>query len=207
MYKHFVFDVDGTLLDSEIVVLSTLSRIVEEELGIKKSNEELFFTLGIPSLEALKLLGIQNREQVKTRWDLYMQEKLDLIVLFDGIKNILDELYKKKIIMGIVTSRSRDALNKMFNNLDLNKYFNYIVCKEDTHYHKPKPDPLLKYLELAKADPSSVIYIGDTHYDSICAFNANIDFGLALWGAKSTLDINAKYIFVKPCDILDLIVS
>lgn len=46
-FKHIVFDVDGTLIDSETAVLKSLQKTLQEE-GIKKSLEELKFALGIP---------------------------------------------------------------------------------------------------------------------------------------------------------------
>ncbi len=203
MYLNFVFDVDGTLIDSENVIISTLSKVVEK-YGIKKENKELSFVLGIPGVEALRLLGIKNIKQAKEEWDFYLRHESKSLVLFNGIRNMLDALYNKDITMGIVTSRTRNALDKLFDNLDLKKYFKYTVCVDDTLNHKPQPAPLLKYLELSGADPSSVIYIGDTLYDSLCAINAEIDFGLASWGAKTITDINAEYIFKQPQDIFDL---
>ena len=57
-----------------------------------------------------------------------------------------------------------------------------IICADDTAEHKPKPGPLLKYMEYTGARPSEVLYVGDTVYDMQCARGAGVDFALARWG-------------------------
>ena len=195
---------DGTLIDSENVILSTLGMVIEEELGIKKSHAELSLSLGIPDTETLKMFGIKNIEQVKIKWENYLNEQNHKLVLFNGIISLLEELNNRDLNLGIVTSRTKKALTILLDKLELNQYFEKIVCMDDTRKHKPEADPMLKYLEIAEADPMDVIYIGDTRYDSMCAKAANVDFGLALWGAKSSHDVDADYIFRGPPDILDL---
>jgi phosphoglycolate phosphatase-like HAD superfamily hydrolase len=87
----------------------------------------------------------------------------------------------------------------------LNDFFKLAVCADDTEKHKPNPDPILKFIEISGDDKSKTIYIGDTKYDMECAFGAGIDFALALWGAKSSIGINANYILESPSQVLDLI--
>lgn len=67
------------------------------------------------------------------------------------------------------------------------------------------PEPLLKFIELSEVDKSETIYIGDTKYDLDCALGAGIDFALALWGAKSSIGIDANYILENPKQILELV--
>jgi len=50
------------------------------------------------------------------------------------------------------------------------------------------------------------LYIGDSIYDYECAKGASVDFGVALWGAKSAEDFKeAAHLFEKPKNILKLI--
>ena len=54
----------------------------------------------------------------------------------------------------------------------LDDYFTYKVLEEDTVKHKPEAEPLLKYMEIAKAMKDECIYIGDMPSDIQCANNA-----------------------------------
>lgn len=60
MIECVVFDVDGTLLDTEKEVIESLQRIVKEELGQELGYEELVFSLGIPGNVTLERLGIKT---------------------------------------------------------------------------------------------------------------------------------------------------
>ena len=60
MYTHFIFDIDGTLVDTEQTGLQSLHKTVKEMRGEEMSIEDLYYFFGIPSYEASKMLGIGN---------------------------------------------------------------------------------------------------------------------------------------------------
>lgn len=62
-FDYIVFDVDGTLADTEESVLSSLDQIVQEETGKTLPRHELEFALGIPGKDALEKLGIYSRQR------------------------------------------------------------------------------------------------------------------------------------------------
>jgi len=83
-------------------------------------------------------------------------------------------------------------------------YFNFVISADDTARHKPNPDPLLKFVELAMANISKSVYIGDSYYDYLCAENSGIDFALALWGQKNSKSIEADHILETPSEVFEL---
>mgnify|MGYP000870994697 FL=1 len=205
MYNCIIFDIDGTLLDNETAILLSLQRIVQEELNKNLSLDELRFSLGIPSEVSLRQLGINNILDSCIKWNKYFKEYTHHVKIFDGIKDTLIKLNEMKILTGIVTSKTREEFLNDFAVLDLNEYFKFVVCADDTEKHKPNPDPILHFLKQSGANKSKSIYIGDTKYDMECAFGAGVDFALALWGAKSSAGINANYFLEHPKQILELI--
>lgn len=207
MYNYIIFDIDGTILDTEIAVLSSLQKLVLEELNKNLSFDELRFALGIPGEVTLNKLGIINIFECNARWNKYLKEYFHHVKVFDGIKDTLIRLNEIGILTGIVTSKTKEEFLNDFVPFGLNKYFKLVVCADDTEKHKPNPDPILKFIELSCADKSKTIYIGDTKYDMDCALGAGIDFALALWGAKSSEGINAKYILENPKQILEHILQ
>ena len=66
-FDHIVFDVDGTLADTEESVLSSLGQIIQEETGKTLPRHELEFALGIPGKDALEKLGIYSQATLD-RW-------------------------------------------------------------------------------------------------------------------------------------------
>lgn len=57
-YEHIVFDIDGTLIDTEYAVLHSLQETIMELSGEEIPVSELTFALGITGADALKILGI-----------------------------------------------------------------------------------------------------------------------------------------------------
>ncbi|WP_430535684.1 HAD family hydrolase [Listeria rocourtiae] len=198
MYKTVIFDVDGTLLDTEQVVLHAL-RVALSNVGLDYELEDLRFALGITGEKALAKLGVENQDAVMADW-FELEAKLNEEVrIFDGIVEVLSKLDG----VGVVTSKNAGEMETGFYPFGLAPHFDVIVCASDTENHKPHPEPLLRCMELLDADPAATIYIGDATYDMECAHRAGADFGLALWGAKRTDGFeNANLIFEKPSDIL-----
>ena len=205
MYSYIIFDIDGTILDTEIAVLSSLQKLLFEELNRNFSFEDLRFALGIPGEVTLNKLGITNLLESNEKWNRYFKEYFHSVKVFDYIKDTLIKLKEMGISTGIVTSKTKEEFINDFVPFGLTNYFELIVCADDTEKHKPNPDPILKFIELSGADKSKSIYVGDTKYDMECAVSAGIDFALALWGAKSSTGISANYIFKNPKQILELI--
>lgn len=198
MYKAIVFDVDGTILDTERAVLHSLQAVLAEE-GLAYELDELRFVLGITGAAAVDQLAILDEEVILAKWIEREASYIEEVEIFEGIHKVLHAIPES----GVVTSKNALEMEKGFYPFNIHDHFQAIVCASDTENHKPHPDPLLKGLSLLGREPDEVIYIGDSIYDMKCAHAASVHFGLALWGAKSTEGFEAaEYIFEKPEDIL-----
>lgn len=202
-YKHIIFDIDGTLIDTEYAVLHSLQETLLL-LGKKYSIKELSFALGITGEDALKQLEICNIDKTLDIWDKNMDKYREKIILFDGIKDILLVLVKKGYKLGIITSKTKGEFNSDFDDFGITNLFETIICADDSLKHKPNPEPMLKYIEVSNIRPEEALYIGDSQYDAICSKSANVDFGLAVWGHKKK-DVFADYYFNIPEDILEVL--
>ncbi|MCM3768334.1 HAD family hydrolase [Neobacillus niacini] len=205
MYNTIIYDVDGTLIDTEKAVLGSLQSMLKIDYGKVVPQQDLYFVLGIPGSKSLPQLGISDIDRANERWNYFMKDFFHSIEVFSGIKDVLDTLKNRNIIQGIVTSKTYEELLNDFVPFGLSSYLTHTVCADDTKKHKPHPEPLIKFLEISGADPKKSIYIGDTIYDYECAKDAGIDFGLALWGCKNYQNIHTKYKFKRPQDIISLL--
>lgn len=201
-YEHIVFDVDGTLIDSEYSILAALVDTLKEIKGKDYTIDELRYVLGIPGAETLKLFEVKDVEYGLELWLKNMDKYKDTIKVFDGVIEVLELLNSKGYKLGIVTSKLREEFDHDFDRFDLKKYFSTIVCADDTILHKPYPEPLLKYMELNELNNKDLIYIGDTEYDYKCAKGANVYFALALWTENSHDELDAEIRLYKPLDII-----
>ena len=205
-YKHIIFDIDGTLIDTEFAVLHSLQETIKGLSCKEIPCSELRFALGITGKDALKKLGIKDISYAIELWDKNMRNYTNTIKVFDGIFELLKNLQSQDYEMGIVTSKTREEFIHDFCPFGISHYFKTIICADDTQKHKPNAAPILKYMELSKTAPNKVLYIGDSKYDSKCAKNAGIDFALAVWGSHNK-NIEADYFLESPTDLLSVITS
>lgn len=201
-YKHIIFDIDGTMLDSAYADITALQRVIHELQGKKYEPHELHFALGIPGEVTLAQLGIKNVVKANLLWNDYMKEAAHTMRIFDGIRELIIELKGKGVQLGIITSKNKNEYHNDFTPFGLDSFFNTIITVEDSAAPKPSAEPMLAYLKNTGADRQEVLYIGDTLYDRDCAEKAGVDFGLAMWGCHSIKHIYATYYFANPKDVL-----
>jgi HAD superfamily hydrolase (TIGR01549 family) len=203
-YKYVVFDIDGTLIDTRDYYMKELQRLIKEYQGRDVSMPELRPAFGIPGQDGLRAVGFKEEdlERMETVWGEYIAESKTPVKIFDGVTEVLEELIKTRKL-GIVTSKNADEFNT-FGKFGLNRFFDTAVIKDDTEAHKPRPEPILKYLERVGADKSEALYIGDTIFDMKCAQAAGVDCALALWGSVyKPSEVAADYYFNTPAEILE----
>ncbi|SET26917.1 HAD family hydrolase [Paenibacillus sp. NFR01] len=205
MYTNYIFDIDGTLINTEEAVLGSLQKLLKVNFKRDVDQHELSFVLGIPGAVSLRQLGIEDIDLANRYWNDYMRDYQETIHIFEGIQQLLTSLKDHSITTGVVTSKTHQEFQDDFVPFGLAHDLTHVVCANDTKLHKPHPEPLLKFLQISGANAESSIYIGDTIYDYKCAKDAGIDFGLALWGCKQPELIPAKYKFEHPKDVLSLI--
>lgn len=194
-YKHLVFDIDGTLLDTQDIHFTSLKRALKELRGMEMSTEELSFSFGIPGSQTLKLLGLEDTNRGMEVWLKHYEAYVEEVGLhlFDGMQEVLEELRKTEVTLGVITSKMREEYDWNFEKLGLLHYFSYSVTASDTPEGKPSPAPMLEYLRQTGAKPEEVLYFGDTIYDIQCAQAAGTDQALVLWSGVKREGIDATY--------------
>ena len=204
MIKCIIFDVDGTLINTEKAILLSLQKTVKEVAGRSVSLEDLLFTFGIPGRVALERLEVPDVEVALKIWIQYSYDFADKVSVFSGVNETLLALQDKGLKIGIVTSQGKHEAEEILKYYSLRNHFDILVSASDTKKHKPDPEPLNVFLQKANLNAEHVIYIGDTIYDQQCARGAGVAFALALWGAKNP-NIETSYKLNHPNEILALV--
>ena len=199
-FKNIIFDIDGTMVDSYKASYISLKKALEETTHHTFPDEILSKHFGITETKFFEMIGVPYDKNMNNLINVYFNRYLKESPLFDGIIDVLDLLSKKKLTLGVVTSRNKDDY-RQFLQYKITHYFRKIIIAEDTANHKPHPEPLLKIINDLGLKKEETIYIGDTIYDSECAISANVKFGLALWGALDKT-VKADYYFNSPVEIV-----
>lgn len=209
-YQHFIFDLDGTLIDTETAILKTWQYTLEQ-YGYRFSENELKRVLGMTIPKTLKRLGLFPEEDLNKNFvenfEKQWIENYGIFAresdFFPGAKELLGNLKARGCALGIVTSRCKEEYESYFRDFHLEEIFDRIICADDTEKHKPDPEPVCRYVELEQAEPDSCIYIGDMPTDMECARRAGIASGLVLWSGAGFRLGEADYLFRTPRQVYE----
>ena len=204
-YKCFLFDLDGTLLDTAPEFLTCLNALL-------KKNEKKLVTYDFVRNRVSDGVGrlIQDSFIIDENHSEFEELRNDLLEEYDknyllsktfpGVDELLKELTKNKIDWMIVTNKPKKFSQEICEKFEWQHHAKAIVSPEDVN-GKRKPDPESLNAALAKTTikKEQSIYIGDNWRDIEAADNSGIDSALALYGyineenaslLKPTLKIN-----------------
>lgn len=203
--KGILFDLDGTVLNTQKMNIIPLQKLILEELGKEISYDELLEYCAYPGKETIKILGFHDIEKTYEKWVKYVNEFEEGAILYEGFDEVFKRLYEMGIKIGIASSKMKKQYEIDFVPTRLERYIECAVLAEDTIFHKPNPDPLLLGAKLLKLNPENIIYVGDTFADEMASKKAGMKFALASWGSCDLSSISADFILNRPQDILELI--
>lgn len=203
MKSCFIFDIDGTLIDSEAVDHKAMQSALREQ-GMEFSQEQLRPYFGRPGRFALEDLGVSDIDGTMRRWEELAYAELDQIQVFDGIEDTLVALRARGARLGIVTSRTKYQFAQGVAPIGLTHYFDAYVCADEVAHPKPAPDSMLECLRRLDKSAEQAVYIGDGPFDMKCAEAAGVTSVLALWGAHAPENIRSDCRLQSPKEILEL---
>ena len=137
----YIFDVDGTLIDSSVVELPALRQVLDE-YGYAHTPEKLKKAFGMTGTQGLAYFGVPEAQQAEVmhRWESISYSNLSQVKIYDGMVDTLRALRDRGEKLGIVTSRTRSQFAGGVKPLGLDRYFDAIVCSDDVEHPKPAPD-------------------------------------------------------------------
>lgn len=189
-----LFDLDGTVIDSVTLIRESHRHAVRTVLGLDLDDEALVVNVGRPLIEQMRHF---SEEHAETLYHTYREwnhaNTAALLAAYDGIDQLLERLAGTGRPLGIVTSKSRDAVDLAWQVLpEVRDRFGVIVVAEDTPVHKPEPDPVLHALERLGAGTEGACYVGDAPFDIRAGRAAGVATIGVTWGFFSRADLEAE---------------
>jgi pyrophosphatase PpaX len=179
-----VFDLDGTLIDTIPLILESHRHATRTVLGRELPDDLLLSGIGRPLLAQMQVFDPERYQELFDAYRTWNHANTErLLRRFDGIDDVLLRLERAGLRLGIVTSKSRDAVDLAFRIIPAAVTFEAVVTIEDTSRHKPEPEPILLALERLGGDPDDAVYVGDAPYDVQAARAAGCAAVAVTWGA------------------------
>jgi len=169
-----VFDVDGTLVDSQAHILAAMARAFAATGRPSPPREAVLDIVGLSLPVAMARLSPAALLEVPVLVDAYREAFADLRLsagdaalspLYPGARDCLSALASEPwTLLGVATGKSRRGLTHLFELHDLGSTFQTVQVADD-HPSKPHPAMLEACLSETGADAARSVMIGDTTYD------------------------------------------
>lgn len=197
-YKYVLFDLDGTLIDTNKLIIDSFKHTYKACLGLDVSEQEILKYFGEPLIVTLRRYSEEKAEDMFNTYIEYNESRHnDVVTLFDGVQELLEDLKGEGYTLALVTSKRRKVAQMGLDLFDISRHFDAFVALEDTELHKPNPAPVVKALELLGARPAEAIMVGDSVFDIHCAHGADVKAVLVKWSAAHGFqgdDASADYV-------------
>lgn len=188
-FRLIVFDCDGTLVDSQHMIVAAMAAAwrsldlpepdpgaVRRVVGLTLEQAMLVLRPDADERLVARLAAAYRREAVAQRQREDYHEPL-----FPGIREALDAIAGREVLLGIATGKNRRGL---LYTLERHGLADRFVTLQTADRAPSKPHPAMLHQAMAEvgADPGSTVLVGDTSFDMEMALNARAAAIGAGWG-------------------------
>jgi HAD superfamily hydrolase (TIGR01509 family) len=167
-FSAVIFDLDGTLIDSE-PVFRAVAKLAALEFDRCFTDELYLALIGLPSAEVES--GILDAfghdfplNDFRTRFESHWHEHVDMkgIEVKPGVVELIDQLSDRSIPFAIATSTPHERARQSLKRANLDGLFEHLIGGDQIANGKPAPDIYLKAATTIAANPTKCIAVEDS---------------------------------------------
>lgn len=207
--KALLFDFDGTLLNTNDLIVQTFMYIFDEKFPGQYSTEDCLKFIG-PSLKQTfdELTPGETDVMIEKykEWNAINHDSL--VTSYDAVVETLEDLHKLGIKMAIVSTKSSEGLARGLKVLGAEQFFDVIVGSDHVEHVKPHPEPVLSALKKLGVEKEEAIMIGDNSHDIEGGKNAGVRTAGVAWSAKGVdylMSYEPTYMLYHMRDLLEIV--
>ncbi|MGC8762283.1 MAG: HAD family hydrolase [Acidobacteriota bacterium] len=195
-----VFDLDGTLIDSQEDVLAAFGAAFRALRLPMPPRERLLRVIGL-RLETCFLPFVGDDEAQAAEGALrfrehYAAHHLDHTLPYPGAEEALARL-SRRFALGLCTMKRRDFLEKILRAFRWEGHFRAVLGSEEGFPPKPDPAMLREVLRRLAVEPRRALYVGDTWMDAAMAEKAGVPFAFAAYGYGDGAALDGLPVFLR----------
>ena len=196
--KLFIFDLDGTLVDTAPDFKNSINYMLNELNESEVSLEEIRNWVGYGARELIRRTVVDKNiphdeqrieEMLKIFLLHYTHNIDDDSVLFNNVRNVLEFLKNNEIKLAVCTNKMERLSNILLEKLNVLHMFDYLVGGDSLSKSKPDPFPLLNICEKLNTQISDSVMIGDSVTDLNAGKGAGMPVVLVSYGYTDNKDI------------------
>lgn len=207
-YKALLFDLDGTLLNTNELIIESFLHILGDKFPGKYDRESVIPFLGPPLRETFDGIDPVQTESLILSYRAWNEEQHDqMVTAFDGVVETLQILKNQGYKLAIVSTKRRSMIDRGLQLVGCQSLFDTIVGYEDVSNTKPDPEPILLALEQLNVSKENALMIGDNFHDIVGGQRAGVDTAAVAWSIKGEAFLatfNPTYMLQHISDLLSI---
>lgn len=213
MKKLFVFDLDGTLVNSVYDIADALNTCLTQ-LGKPEYPLEEYYRMVGDGMYMLcrRALPEGTQEEVDRLVAMYSRRYRENCCVrtrpYDGMLQLLKDLQQQGVKLAILSNKPHDQTLAVVSTLLPGIEFFCVRGQSDAFPRKPDPAALQALMELAKVSPEETVYIGDSDVDVYFGKNAGVQTVGVSWGFRGEPELKtagADHIAANPEELKQIL--
>jgi len=199
-FSCIIFDIDGTLSQTNELIFATFNHVAEKYLGRRYTPAEIIAMFGPPEEIAVERLVGKEKfdEAIADFYDYYEQHYPRLADKYHGIDAVLEYLKECGVPLAVFTGKGARTTRITLDKLGISAYFDLVVTGTDVVAHKPSAEGIRKVLTAFGTPKEEALMVGDAVADVKAAREAGIRVAAVLWdsyGKDKILGMDVDYRF------------
>ncbi|QFF99987.1 pyrophosphatase PpaX [Psychrobacillus glaciei] len=184
-YTAILFDLDGTLLNTNELIIETFLHVLGEGFPGKYDRESVLPFLGPTLVESFNTVDpalTGSLIEAYRTWNMNMHDQM--VVPFDGVVDTLYKLKEQGYKLAVVSTKRRDMIDRGIQLMECGNLFDTIVGLDDVKNAKPDPEPIELALTRLGVEKEHALMIGDNLHDIVGGQRAGVDTAAVAWSMK-----------------------
>lgn len=195
--RAVVFDLDGTLIDSRHDIAAAVNHTLVSSGRAPLPLDVVASFVGDGAIAMIQ--RATQLEQTDPEFALlhdrfrayYTAHATDYTEVYPGVRETLVRLSRTNLRVALCTNKPRQTTERVLDELELERFFEVVVCADDLAFKKPHPAPLLYIAERLAVQPHECVMVGDGPQDVLCGRAAGaLTLGVT-YGIKPAHEVSA----------------
>ena len=206
-----VFDLDGTLVDSqENIYKATLHALKEVNINAHMPENKFRNMIGLHFEDIFQNFGfhVPDFDHFISIYKSIYFNYIDLSTVYPGVETTIDLIKSCGIKISLLTTKGQDQADLILHHFNLHNKFDYVMGRRPGIAHKPSPEPLLKICEDLNISASNTLVVGDSEIDIQCGKSAGARTCAVAYGYRSSEELskhNPEFLIDKMIDLEKII--
>ncbi|MGG3281256.1 pyrophosphatase PpaX [Paenibacillus solani] len=187
MIETVLFDLDGTIIDTNELIISSFLHVFEAQAPGPLTREQIIPHMGTTLEQQLQTFsgGVEDvNSLVKAYRSFNSLHHDEMVKPFPHVNEVVERLHRHGLTLGIVTTKIRPSTMMTLEKFDLERFMSAVITVNDVEQPKPHPEPVLTAVERLGANPATTLMIGDSPVDIQSAKAAGVKAAAVAWSLK-----------------------